>query len=238
MTPEHVARCRHWAIRLTERASVTGTSDEASFGPWMADELRQAGSFGDGADIWSFPVAAGDPRHCVALFLRGNGPKTVLLTGHYDTVTVQDYGDLRELAIRPETLLEALRDRLDNAARTPAEILAKADFAKGDYLPGRGLLDMKAGLAAGLAVCEGFAAAAAPVGNLLFLAVPDEENASAGARAAAPCGRARCAGPRLACPPRFRPSTSALGGGIITHPWSGCIRVMRLTFCPDCCATS
>ena len=186
MTLEHVARCRHWAIRLTERASVTGTSDEASFGPWMADELRQAGTFGDTAEVWSFPVAAGDPRHCVALFLRGRGPETVLLTGHYDTVTTQDYGDLRELAIRPETLLEALRDRLYYAARTPAEILAKADFAKGDYLPGRGLLDMKAGLAAGLTVCEGFAAAAAPVGNLLFLAVPDEENASAGARAAAP----------------------------------------------------
>ena len=186
MTPDHVARSRHWALRLTERPSVTGTGDEASFGPWLADELRQSGIFGDTAEVWSFPVAAGDPRQCVALFLRGSGPKTVLLTGHYDTVTVQDYGDLRELAIRPEALLDALRDRLDRSARTPAEVLAKADFASGDYLPGRGLLDMKAGLAAGLVVCEGFAAKAAPVGNLLFLALPDEENASAGARAAAP----------------------------------------------------
>lgn len=186
MTTDLAARCRHWAIRLTERPSVTGTGDEASFGPWLADELRQAGTFGDAAEVWSFPVAVGDLRLCVALFLRGTGPDTVLLTGHYDTVTVQDYGDLRDRAIRPAALLEALRDRLDRAARTPAELLAKTDFASGDFLPGRGLLDMKAGLAAGLAVCEGFAAMAATVGNLLFLAVPDEENASIGARAAAP----------------------------------------------------
>lgn len=52
-------------------------------------------------------------------------------------------------------------------------------------MPGRGALDMKAGLAAGIAVLEEFAAAPRQ-GNLLFLAVADEEVSSHRARWAAP----------------------------------------------------
>ncbi len=74
--------------------------------------------------------------------------------------------------------------RLGAAASTPAEVRARDDLASGDFLPGRGLLDMKAGLAAGIAAAERFAAEP-QAGNLLFLAVPDEEASSAGARAAA-----------------------------------------------------
>ncbi|TGV15037.1 M20/M25/M40 family metallo-hydrolase [Mesorhizobium sp. M8A.F.Ca.ET.173.01.1.1] len=68
---------------------------------------------------------------------------------------------------------------------TAAAQRARADFASGEFLAGRGLLDMKAGLAAGLAVCTQFAESANPPGNIFFLAVPDEENNSAGARKAA-----------------------------------------------------
>jgi arginine utilization protein RocB len=43
-------------------------------------------------------------------------------------------------------LAKAMIARLKARARVP---LALADFESGDFLPGRGLLDMKAGLAAG-----------------------------------------------------------------------------------------
>ncbi|MEZ5777043.1 MAG: M20/M25/M40 family metallo-hydrolase [Paracoccaceae bacterium] len=179
------ARTRDWAIRLTERPSVTGTADEAAFGPWFADILLKSATFGPRAEVWTIPVGPGDGRHSVVLFVRGSGRRTVLLTGHFDTVTVEDYGDLRDLAILPERLLPALKDRLAGKIETPAERRAKADFAGHDYLPGRGLLDMKSGLAAGLAVIEEFAATETPQGNILFIAVPDEESGSAGARSAA-----------------------------------------------------
>lgn len=181
--PPLAALCRDFALRLTERPSETGTPDEASFGPWLATLLRDSKCFGPAPEVWTFPVAPGDPRHCVAMLVRGSGTKTVLLTGHYDTVTTRDYGDLRHLAIRPETLAIALAARVADAPDGTTEALVRADLAAG-YLPGRGLLDMKAGLAAGLAAIAGFATAPQD-GNLLFLAVPDEENASAGARAAA-----------------------------------------------------
>ncbi len=173
---------RAWALRLTDRRSVTGTEGEAAFGPWLAEAL---GAAFPTAEVWTLAAGPGDPRLCVALLVRGDGPRTVLLTGHYDTVTVSDFGPLEAHATDPSSLLTALRAQLEGAAATAAELRARADFAAGGWLPGRGLLDMKAGLAAGLAVMKAFADVPERAGNLLFMAVPDEENASAGARAAA-----------------------------------------------------
>lgn len=171
---------RHWALKMTARPSITGTVDEASFGPWLAAELAQ--HFPE-AEVSSFPVACCDARHVVALLLRGTGKRTVVLTGHYDTVTVDDYGDLAPLAGQPDALGKALLTRLSGTV-DPARQRAQEDLATGRFLPGRGLLDMKGGLAAGLAAIATIADELYE-GNLLFLAVPDEENASAGARAAA-----------------------------------------------------
>ena len=110
---------------------------------------------------------------------RGQGRRTIVLTGHFDVVPVDDYGDLKHLAFAPEQLLPEIVGRLRRTGENP---LALADFESGDFLPGRGLLDMKAGLAAGVAAMEAYAGEA----NLLFLAVSDEEDRSAGARAAVP----------------------------------------------------
>jgi arginine utilization protein RocB len=173
-----------WAMALTSQPSVTGSTDEAGFGSWLADALRKDPAFA-GASVWTFPVLPGDARHCVAMLLRGQGAQTVILTGHFDTVTFDDYGDLSALATRPADLADALRARLTLNAETSAEKRARADLASGEFLPGRGLLDMKSGLAAGLAVAAAFAAEADRSGNLLFIAVPDEEANSAGARCAA-----------------------------------------------------
>lgn len=185
--------CRDLSVRLTERPSVTGTADEASFGPWLADLLQGLGTFGEAPEVWTFPVGPGDGRRCVAMLVRRSGNATVLLTGHYDTVTVADYGDLAPLATSPGRLAAALSERVREAAPGTAEGRCREDLASGRFLPGRGLLDMKAGLAAGLAAMAAFAEEAGASGNLLFLAVPDEENASAGARsgAAALAGIAR-----------------------------------------------
>jgi arginine utilization protein RocB len=174
---------RAWALAMTRQPSVTGSADEAAFGPWLVARLGATAAFRH-ATIWTFPVQEGDSRLCVAMLLRGRGRRTVILTGHYDTVSIADYGELRPLATKPELLAPALSGRLAQGASSAADLRAKADLDCGEFLPGRGLLDMKAGLAAALAVAERFAAAGS-AGNLLFLAVPDEEAASAGARAAA-----------------------------------------------------
>lgn len=179
------ALCQELAVRLTERPSVTGTEGEASFGPWLEDFLRTAGHWGPAPEVWTIPAGPGDARRCVAMLVRRSGPGTVLLTGHYDTVTAADYGELAPLASRPFDLLPALVARVAQAPLGTAEARARDDLASGRFLPGRGLLDMKAGLAAGLAAMTAFCEDPHATGNLLFIAVPDEENASAGARAGA-----------------------------------------------------
>jgi arginine utilization protein RocB len=176
------AVCRDWAITLTRIPSVNGTANEALFAQRLLNRIAGRPALA-AHERWLVPVE-NDPlgRSVVALLVRGKGRRTVILTGHFDTVPIDDYGALKHLALEPELLKTAMLERLRRTASSEAERRALADLESGDFLPGRGLLDMKAGLAAGLAVCEAFAASANPTGNLLFLAVPDEEANSAGAR--------------------------------------------------------
>ncbi|MBE7212674.1 MAG: M20/M25/M40 family metallo-hydrolase, partial [Gluconacetobacter diazotrophicus] len=175
------ARAERWATLLTERRSVSGTDGEAGFAAFLRDLVRGSPAFaGRPEDVWLLPVPGGrHPRHCVLALVRGRGPDTVVLTGHFDTVGTADFGALEPVATDPAALRRAL------PAMPGVDERAAAEIASGRFVPGRGLLDMKAGLAAMLVALEEHAAAGVPSGNLLFVAVPDEEVDSAGARAAA-----------------------------------------------------
>jgi arginine utilization protein RocB len=182
------ARAEYWALAMTELPSVSGSPEEAAFPGKLAALLRAAPAFRDRPqDVWTIPVPGGrHQRACLAALVRGRGRRTVVLTGHFDTVPIEDYGDLKALAGSSAALRDGLLERLRRSAVTEAEKRALQDLSGSDFIPGRGLLDMKAGLAAGLAAMEAFAAHGDIEGNLLFLTVPDEEVNSAGARAAAP----------------------------------------------------
>lgn len=175
---------------MVRRPSVTGTADEASFAPFLAALLRESPAFQDRPnDVWLLDVPGGrHARACVLALVRGRdaggGGETVLLTGHFDTVSITNYGPLQPLACDPDALLPALLQTLEARSGEASADLARRDLASGQFVPGRGLLDMKAGLAAALVTLEHFAAEPRR-GNLLFLAVPDEEANSVGARAAA-----------------------------------------------------
>jgi arginine utilization protein RocB len=168
--------------------SVSGSADEAAFPDHLIAALREIPAFAAKPElVWRIPVqGSAFPRACVVALARGAGPTTVVLTGHFDTVSIEDYGDLKSLALQSDDLKEGLIRRLRAHASNAAERRALADLSGPEFLPGRGMLDMKAGLAAGLAVIESFLGAEGRYGNLLFLGVPDEEVNSAGARAAAP----------------------------------------------------
>lgn len=174
MTALLAERARELALLLTSWPSVTGTSGEAAFPHRLADHL---GSF-DAAWVAAIP---NDPfrRSNVFALKRGRSRRTIVLTGHFDTVTFDDYGALTDLALAPDALATAMIARLKQGGESA---LALADLEGGDFLPGRGLLDMKAGLAAGLAAMEAYSGEM----TLLFLGVSDEEERSAGARAAIP----------------------------------------------------
>ena len=175
-SPELSARAREIALEITSWPSVTGTPEEAVFSQRLVNYLKQLGF----ADVWKEPIPGEESgRSNVFVLKRGKSPRTIVLAGHFDTVPFSDYGDLAPLALNPVALREAMIAKLEV---TGENALALADMKSGEFLPGRGLLDMKSGVAAGLAAMEAHQGEL----SLLFIATPDEEDRSAGMRAAAP----------------------------------------------------
>ena len=177
------ARARSFAELLVGWPSVTGSADEARFADRLREELETWPAFKKNpGDLFKVPAPGVHDRASVLALVRGEGRRTVILVGHFDTVAIDDYGELRHLAGKPEPLRAALMAALSESGADP---LALDDLASGRFLPGRGMLDMKSGLAAGLAVLERFSSAEERMGNLLFIACPDEEENSSGMRSVA-----------------------------------------------------
>jgi arginine utilization protein RocB len=190
------SQTRALALEMTRSFSQTDTPGETQFGPFLRDLLSKMPYFQAHPEHLRLETTALDPieRSAVLALVKGSGSGTIILTGHYDVVGIENYGPLAEWACDPDALLPRLIAALEAeeahsqpAGLSPSDRLALDDLRSGDFLPGRGLLDMKGGLAAGLAVLEKFSQLpeARRKGNLLFMAVPDEEIASHGARTAA-----------------------------------------------------
>jgi arginine utilization protein RocB len=175
-SPDLAVRTRDIALKLTSWPSVTGTQDEAAFSDRLLTYLTHLGF----DTHWKEPIP-GDSldRSNVFVLKRGVSPRCIVLAGHFDTVPISDYGDFEGLALNAVVLRDAMIAKLE---KTGESALALADLKSGDFLPGRGLLDMKSGVAAGLAAMEDYEGEC----SLLFVATPDEEDRSAGMRAAAP----------------------------------------------------
>jgi len=179
-------RVRALTLSLTRQRSVTNTEGETSFGPWLYDQLAEWPYFRTRPECLRLERTLDDRRERYTVFARvhGAGRRAVALCGHYDTVDVDGYADLEPYATDPEALLPQLIERLEREARSAADLRALADLRSGDYMAGRATLDMKGGLAVGLAVLERFAAQSQIEGNLVFVATPDEEDSSNGMRSA------------------------------------------------------
>src|SRR5207248_1886366 len=118
-------------------------------------------------------------RHNAYAFLHGQSTRTLVLLGHFDTVDTSDYGVLERWALDPEGLAE----RLDTLVALTPELQADITNHPGDWMFGRGVADMKSGVAVNIALIRRLAeqARTAPLPlSYVFLAVCDEENESAG----------------------------------------------------------
>jgi arginine utilization protein RocB len=121
-------------------------------------------------------------RHGVGALLRATRPtkKTVILTGHFDVVDVDVCGSLRAWAFDPMEYTKRI-----GGLALPED--AREDLNSGNYLFGRGVADMKTGLALDMCLLEDYAAQKDDLEfNVLFLAVPDEEGDSTGMRGSIP----------------------------------------------------
>lgn len=164
--------------------SFTNTEAERSVEDFFTGFLRKIPYFGSHSESWGLFDVPGDRlgRKVCWAAAWGSGPQTVVLVHHYDVVDVEDYKTLKDLAFSPDALRKAL---LTHKAMLPEE--AQQDLESGEFLFGRGVCDMKGGGAIQYALLEQYAALAEEgrlEGNVIVIGVPDEENLSAGMRAA------------------------------------------------------
>lgn len=179
-------RVRDLTLWLVGIASVNGTPGEAACARALHAHLAALPYFRQHPEHLTLAPTHGDDReryNVIALVRGGAGcGQGVLLTGHLDTVPVDNYGLLAPHALDPAALAAQLPAHLTAAGEAEAEALA--DLHSGEYLFGRGALDMKSGVAVGLALLERFAADPAARGCLVLVVNPDEEDGSRGMIAA------------------------------------------------------
>ncbi|MFC4319945.1 M20/M25/M40 family metallo-hydrolase [Litchfieldia salsa] len=105
---------------------------------------------------------------------KGTSQKTIILMGHMDTVGIDDYNHLKEYATSPDSLKEHLKSET-----LSTDIKAHADSE--DWMFGRGVLDMKSGLASHLYLLKYYSEHPDELdGNLVFVSECDEEDGSRG----------------------------------------------------------
>ncbi|MEW9503118.1 M20/M25/M40 family metallo-hydrolase [Jeotgalibacillus marinus] len=110
--------------------------------------------------------------------LTGNSARTVLFHSHIDTVETDDFGSLQSIA-HDSDALQSFFSSYDGDHRV------QEDAASGDWLFGRGSLDMQSGVAVHLVNLLAFSEQKEQLdGTMLFLFNPDEESEHAGMLAA------------------------------------------------------
>jgi arginine utilization protein RocB len=116
-------------------------------------------------------------RYNVLAFVKGTkgiSNRTVILMGHIDTVGIDDFNQLKDQACFPEKLMESLKGE-----QLPAS--AKEHLDSGDWLFGRGVLDMKSGVASNLYLLNYYSLHPEELdGNIVLLSECDEEDSSHG----------------------------------------------------------
>ena len=109
---------------------------------------------------------------------KGNSQRCVILIGHVDTVGVDDYGINKELAFQPDKLPELFLN-----SKVAPEVIE--DIKSGQFMFGRGALDMKSGVAGHMVIMKYFAEHLDELdGYLMHVAECDEEDMSGGILAA------------------------------------------------------
>ncbi|MGG3467600.1 M20/M25/M40 family metallo-hydrolase [Neobacillus pocheonensis] len=158
--------------------SMTLTEGEREFPFKVHAKLAEVTYFQENPNHLGLHDADFGRRFLTALYKHPSAEETIVLISHFDTVNTEEYGDLEEYAYKPEELTKLLLNRMDEL---PGE--AREDLQSGEYLFGRGTMDMKMGLVMHMGLIEKAAAEKWPI-NLLLLTVPDEEVNSSGMRAA------------------------------------------------------
>jgi arginine utilization protein RocB len=163
---------------LVETLSINGTAGEVDIADLVEQILRSFPYFQQHPDaVWTQPLP-NDPLGRKNVFARikgtGGSKQTVIYHSHIDTVGIDDYGKQINIANQPKELLSFFTQWDGNP-----EVQEHAK--SGDWMFGRGALDMKSGVAVHLSNLLYFSQHPDEVeGEIIFMANPVEENQHTG----------------------------------------------------------
>ncbi len=166
-------------IQLVQTPSLNNTTGERALADKIIDYLQSLAYYQQHPEYLGEVPLHNDPlgRKNVFALVKGEkaaGSATIILHGHMDTVGIDDFGALAPFAFDPQRLVDKLLQ-----SDITAEV--RADLESGDWLFGRGALDMKSGLAAHLVILKAMSQQVQNFsGNILFMANPVEENQHTG----------------------------------------------------------
>jgi len=169
-------------LELVSFPSVSPSPAETELAEFIYNKLAEQPYFKQHQDDLAFIPIPDDPfgRKGVFAIVRAQPEtkRTLILTGHFDVVDTSEARTLADVAFRPEEYTRKISE-----LKLPTE--AREDLESGKFLFGRGVIDMKTGIAIQMALLAKYSQEPGnlPV-NIAFLAVGDEENNSAGMRAA------------------------------------------------------
>ncbi|MCG3411713.1 M20/M25/M40 family metallo-hydrolase [Staphylococcus massiliensis] len=164
--------------RLINHQSVTFSEGEQSF-PYLVRDLMMELDYFKERQHQITLEPADDARHSVLVHYKAPTSKqTIVLISHFDTVGVEDFGTHESHAFDSADL-----EGLFKEEPTLLNQESLKDFESGDYIFGRGVMDMKAGLMLHMSLIEKAIREAWDV-NLVLVTVPDEEVNSLGMRTA------------------------------------------------------
>lgn len=172
-------RIEELTIDLTNVRSVVGTIDEINVSKRVYDIFSKMEYYRENPELLELQDFKNDPigrKNVVAVVKgkKGNSKKTVVMIGHTDTVGTSDYAGFEEYATKPYELSEKLK-----TITLPED--ARNDLNSGNWLFGRGIFDMKCGVATIMAIIEDITESINDFeGNIVFAAVGDEEGNSGG----------------------------------------------------------
>lgn len=165
---------------LVEYPSITGSSAEIALAEFLYYQLAERSYFHKNPEHLKLHPLKDGRQLLTALVKNDEKKDTVILLSHFDVVGVDDYGSRKNLAFHPRELTSEYYKYKDEL---PDQV--QADLEHGDWLFGRGTMDMKAGLSLHLSMLEK-ALYDEFDGNILLVTVPDEEVNSLGMLTALP----------------------------------------------------
>ncbi|MBB6455343.1 arginine utilization protein RocB [Salirhabdus euzebyi] len=166
---------------LSEYPSITGSDDEIAIVQYLYHLLSERDYFIKNEEHLNLHPLDDGRQLLTALVKKDETVSdTIVLLAHIDVVDVEDYGSFINLAFHPRELTKEFHKNPDIL---PLD--ARNDLLTGNWLFGRGTMDMKAGLTVHLSLLEKAMNGNFP-GNIMLVVVPDEEVNSAGMLASLP----------------------------------------------------